>query len=131
MTGFGAVPEELQAASRKIGDAVGQATDCGWGGPSGDYGHPGVMSSWDQFIKDLEKHVWTLKDDAEWFGAGLVDAARTYLETDVANQADFGKAGEGLGIGAAPAGVMNPEVARRLNPNWTPPPGGYPEGIEF
>ncbi|TWP52137.1 hypothetical protein FKR81_11180 [Lentzea tibetensis] len=126
MTGFGAVPEELRAAAKKIGDTVGQATDCGWNGPSGDYGHPGVASSWDEFIRDLRKHVDFLKGKAEEFGTGLVDAARVYVETDTASTADFGKAGQGLDQGP-PLGIMNPDVARRLNPDWSPP-RDFPSG---
>ncbi|WP_285751864.1 hypothetical protein [Lentzea sp. NBRC 105346] len=130
MTGFGAVPDELQAAAKRIGDTVGQATDCGWNGPSGDYGHPGVMSGWEQFIRDMEKHIKDLVGKAEEFGGGLVDAAREYLDTDDQAGIDFGQVGEGLGIGAS--GIMNPDVARRLNPDWTPPPldKRFPSGDE-
>lgn len=126
MTGFGAVPEELKAAAHRIGETVGQATDCGWGPPSGDYGHPGVAAGWEQFIRDLEKHVKFLQGKAEEFGTGLVAAAREYLDADETNVAEFGKVEQ-------PLGIMNPEVARRLNPNWTPPrniPSG-PDGPIF
>lgn len=121
MTGFGAVPDELQQAAGAIGNVIGGVAGLVWQGPGGDYGHPGVQQGWAQFVEDMRGQVDTLKGVAEEHGEKLKSAATRYLESD----SDVGKVVGGLGdlidgvgeggmIGGGPAGIMSPERSREL-----------------
>jgi hypothetical protein len=106
--------------ARKIGEAVGEVTKLVWQGPSGDYGHPGVQSGWERFIEEMKSQIETLRDKADGHGQDLRAAAAAYVESDVQGSQELDRVGTALDVSAA--GFINPDVARRLNPEWNPPP---------
>jgi hypothetical protein len=117
--GFSAVSDELHQVAGKIGEAVGEVTQLVWRGPSGDYGHPGVQSGWERFIEEMKSQIETLRDKADGHGQDLRGAATAYVESDVQGSQELGRAGTTLDASAV--GFINPDVARRLNPDWNPP----------
>jgi hypothetical protein len=105
--GFGAVPDELFRTANAIGDAVGSAAGMLWQGPSGDYGHTGVQSGWEQFMEDMKSEILTLRDKAEGHGEDLKTAAMGYAESDSLAGKAIGAVEEQIGqVGSAIGSVL-------------------------
>ncbi|QUQ69358.1 WXG100 family type VII secretion target [Kutzneria sp. CA-103260] len=116
--GFGAVPDELFRTANAISDAVGSAAGMLWQGPSGDYGHPGVQTGWEQFIEDMKSEINTLRDQAEGHGESLKTAAMGYADSDsVAGQA-IGAIEEQVGL---PGGGIGGRIGRILGGETSDP----------
>ncbi|MEU6646893.1 hypothetical protein ABZ863_30750 [Saccharomonospora sp. NPDC046836] len=127
VTGFGAVPDELRETAGRIGEAVGGVASMVWRGPSGDYGHPGVQTGWEQFVEQLKAQVEALRDQAEEFGSNLGVAAGRYQETEAGTGAtlagfgdmiaDYGGPAVGGAIGGAAGAATSGAIGSVLGGN--------------
>ena len=116
MAGFGAVPDELRQVAGKIGETGDQVAGMVWVGPSGDYGHAGVSSAFEQFIEEMKQQVGWLREQVDGHTLGLGEVARNYHDLDEQGRVDFG----GASTSGDPHSFVNPEVSRRLYTETTP-----------
>jgi broad specificity phosphatase PhoE len=82
--GFEVIPDELEWAAGRIGEALGDVAGMAWQGPGGDYGHPAVGTAWSHFLEEIKDQVDALHDSAVGHGVNLRAAATHYREMDIA-----------------------------------------------
>jgi hypothetical protein len=123
MAGFGAVPDELRQVAGKIGETGDQVAGMVWVGPSGDYGHAGVSSAFEQFIEEMKQQVGWLREQVDGHALGLGEVARNYHDLDDQGRVDF----TGVSSSEEAHSFINPEVSRRLFGGTPPNPLDPPE----